>query len=284
MANRVVDCGKVDVTAFLEEAAVSFGGEEVKDFAVSKVVSESGELTEGFDAVDMSVPGYYHVTYRASHEDAVAEAVFTVVARADHNSVANGDFEAGNLAGWTVLTEGWSVVDGQAAGVISAGSYWNEALPYNQAGDYHLDGWNNGLDEGATWAVQSSNFTLAGSGYISLHMGGHAAAVHVYLADGTEIGYYKQNRFNDADFPSVGAGGSWADMGTYVMDLSAYLGQEMYLVLADEQAEGWAHAFFDEVVTYYETAPDYENNADEVPDGGTGDPVKISWQLAENSL
>lgn len=282
--NQMVDCGTVDVTAYLEGAAASYGGEDVSGLEVTRIETDGSEITEGFDAVDMSVPGYYHVTYAASHEDASVEATFTVVAMEDHNSVANGGFEAGNLAGWTVLTDGWSVVDGQAAGVISAEKYWDEALPYNQAGEYHLDGWNNGFDEGDTWAVRSTDFTLAGSGYISVRMGGHAAAVHVYLTDGTEIGYYQQNRFNDANFPSVGAGGSWADMGTYVMDLSAYLGQEMYIVLADEQADGWAHAFFDEVVTYYETVPDYENNADEVPDGATAEPVNIPWQLAENRL
>ncbi len=284
ISNKVVDCGTVDVTAYLEEAAASFGSDEVSDFAISRIVIDDTEITDGFDAVDMSAPGYYHVTYTASYEDATAEATFTVIALADRQTIANGGFESGNLAGWTVLTDGWSVVDGQAAGVISAENYWGEALPYNQAGNYHLDGWNNGLDEGATWAVQSTNFTLAGSGYISVRMGGHAAAVHVYLADGTEVGYYKQNRFNDANFPSVGAGGSWADMGTYVIDLSDYLGQELYLVLADEQVEGWAHAFFDEVVTYYESVPDYAANADVVPDGATADPVSIPWQLAENDL
>lgn len=56
----------------------------------------------------------------------------------------------------------------------------------------------------------------------------------------------------------------------------------MYILLADEQADGWAHAFFDEVVTYYETAPDYANLADTVADGGTGAEVRIPWQLAEN--
>lgn len=284
VSNKVIDCGTVDVTAYLEEAAATYGSNEVSDFTVSRIAAGDTEITDGFDAVDMSVPGYYHVTYAANYEGAAAEATFTVVALADHNTIANGGFEAGNLAGWTVLTDGWSVIDGQPAGVISAENYWGEALPYNQAGEYHLDGWNNGLDEGATWAVQSTNFTLAGSGYISVRMGGHAAAVHVYLADGTEIGCYRQNRFNDANFPSVGAGGSWADMGTYVMDLSAYIGQEMYIVLADEQVEGWAHAFFDEVVTFYETVPDYEKNADEVPDGATAEPVSIPWQLAENSL
>ena len=75
-------------------------------------------------------------------------------------------------------------------------------------------------------------------------------------------------------------------MATYVMDLSAYVGQELYLVLADEQAEGWAHAFFDEVVTYYETAPDYAAQADTVMDGATADvpaaETQIPWVLAEN--
>ncbi len=279
--NQVVDCGTVDLTAFVKDASASFGGETIGDLSISKVVFNGTESTEGFSAFDMSQPGYYHVTYGASYEGKTAEAAFTVVAMADRSSVANGGFESGDLAGWSVETEGWSVVDGQPAGVISAESYWNEALPYNQAGDYHLDGWNNGLDEGATWSVRSSNFTLAGSGFISVRMGGHAAAVHVYLADGTEVGYYQQTRFKDEGFPSV-AVGSWADMGTYVMDLSAYKGQEMYIVLADEQAEGWAHAFFDEVVTYYETAPDCAGQADTVADGGTGAEVQIPWQLAAN--
>lgn len=279
--NQVVDCGTVDLTAFIGDASAAFGSETISDLAITKVTFNGAETTSGFQAFDLTEPGYYHVTYGASYEGKTVEAVFTVVAMADRNSVANGGFEAGNLAGWTVQTDGWSVVDGQAGGVISAASYWDEALPYNQAGNYHLDGWNNGLDEGATWSVKSSNFTLAGSGFISVRMGGHAAAVHVYLADGTEVGYYQQTRFKDEGFPSV-AVGSWADMGTYVMDLSAYKGQEMYVVLADEPAEGWAHAFFDEVVTYYETAPDYANQADTVADGSTGAEIQIPWQLAEN--
>ena len=114
-------------------------------------------------------------------------------------------------------------------------------------------------------------------------MGGNAAAVHVYKADGTEIGYYKQTRFNDANFPSLAAGGSWADMGTYVIDLTAYLGEELYIVLEDEVIDGgWAHAFFDEIVTFYETAPDYAGMADTVKDGGTDATVDIPWQLAVN--
>ena len=285
VSHQVVDCGTVDLTQYLSDAKASYGGEEVTNFSISKVIFNGNEITEGFDSFDMSAPGYYNVVYSAEHEGMTAEASFTVVAQADKNSVANGDFEAGNLAGWTVLSDKWSIVEGNATGVISAVDYWGEKLPYNQGGSFHLDGWNTGIEEPEGWSIQSSNFVLGGSGFISLRMGGNAAAARVYLADGTEIGYYKQNRFNDANFPSLTDGGSWADMGTYVMDLSEHIGEEMYIVLCDEVIDGgWAHAFFDEVVTYYETAPDYATTVDTVPDGATASPVDIPWQLAENLI
>ena len=284
--HQVVDCGTVDVTAYLTAASAAYGENVINEFAISKVTFNGTEITEGFEAIDMTVPGYYYVTYGTTYEGKTVEATFTVVAMADNTTIANGSFESGNLAGWTVLADNWGMVEGQASGVISAISYWNEALPYNQEGEFHLDGWNNGIGEPEPWAIQSTNFVLSGSGFISVRMGAAAAAVKVYTADGTQIGYYKQNRFNDSGFPTVGAaGGSWADMGTYVMDLSAYLGQELYIVLCDEVIEGgWSHAFFDAVVTYYETAPDYANLFDTVAQSVTGEDVQFAWQLAENLI
>ena len=278
-ANQVVDCGTVDLTAFVADAAANYGGEEVP-VAITAV---NGEAVADASAVDMSEPGFYTVTYGAEYEGKTAEASFTVVAMADHSTIANGGFESGNLAGWTVESGNWALVEGQLPGVISAETYWGEELPYNQAGDYHLDGWNTGIGEPDGWALRSTNFVLGGSGFISVRMGGNAAVVHVFKADGTEIGLYRQTRFADQNFPSLAAGGSWADMGTYVIDLSEYIGEELYIVLEDEVIEGgWAHAFFDEVVTFYEEAPDYENTVDTVKDGNTTDTVDIPWQLAVN--
>ena len=278
-SNQVVDCGTVDLTAFVADAAAVFGSEDVP-VAITAV---NGEAVADASAVDMSEPGFYTVTYGAEYEGKTAEASFTVVAMADHSTIANGGFESGNLAGWTVESGNWALVEGQLPGVISAETYWGEELPYNQAGDYHLDGWNTGIGEPDGWALRSTNFVLGGSGFISVRMGGNAAVVHVFKADGTEIGLYRQTRFADQNFPSLAAGGSWADMGTYVIDLSEYIGEELYIVLEDEVIEGgWAHAFFDEVVTFYEEAPDYENTVDTVKDGNTTDTVDIPWQLAVN--
>jgi hypothetical protein len=93
-------------------------------------------------------------------------------------------------------------------------------------------------------------------------MGGNAAAVKVYKADGTLIGFYKANRFKDAGFPFAGTEGSWADMATYVMDLSAYIGEEIYVELHDLGGGAWAHAFFDSVNAYHATAPVAEGSFD----------------------
>lgn len=280
--NQVVDCGTIDLTPFIANAKAAFGSDDVP-VAITRVEVDGNEVAGDFGAFDMSNPGFYQVFYGAELDGKSVETAFTVVAMEDHNQIANGGFESGNLAGWTVLTEGWSVVDGQPAGVISAETYWNEELPYNQAGLYHLDGWNTGIGEPDPWAIRSTNFTLAGSGYISVRMGAAAAAVKVFKADGTLIGYYKQNHFADQNFPSLAQGGHWADMATYVMDLSDYIGEELYIELHDELIEGgWAHGFFDDVVTYYEEAPDYANLYETVRDGNQGEEVQIPWQLAEN--
>lgn len=202
-------------------------------------------------------------------------------------SLPNGDFETGDLTGWTPLTAGWGADEtGKYTGVIGDATYWNEEMPYNQGGSYHLDGWNTGIDERQTWQLKSSVFTLGGSGFITLRMGGKAAAVRVYTAaDDTLIAYYKQTRFKDANFPHVGEeGGSWADMGTYIIDLSEHLGKQLYIVLCDEKTDTWAHAFFDEVITYYETAPNADDLVDMVKDGGSDEQVAIKAVVAENRL
>lgn len=58
----------------------------------------------------------------------------------------------------------------------------------------------------------------------------------------------------------------------------------LYVELWDEGAGAWAVAFFDEVITYYETAPDYTNMYDVVAQSVTGEEVHLPWTLAVNVL
>ena len=73
-------------------------------------------------------------------------------------------------------------------------------------------------------------------------------------------------------------------MTTYVADLSAHIGKTMKLVLCDDMTGDWGHAIFDDVVTYYEIAPDAENRYDTVNNlcehGGT---YNIPWLKAVNT-
>lgn len=201
------------------------------------------------------------------------------------NEIINGDFETGDFTGWTILT------DGMNDGICADETWWGERGPYNKTGKFHLDGWKTGIDEANAWAVRSSEFTLGGSGYISVRMGGNAAAVKVYKANGELIGVYKSTHFSDVNFPFVGDGegkGSWADMRKYYIDLSAYIGEKLYIELHDTGAGAWAQAFFDESVTYYKDVPDVANGYDTVTAPVSRDEnnnlvygeVILKWRLA----
>ncbi len=199
----------------------------------------------------------------------------------------NGGFETGDFTGWT-LPEGWPVDEnGNPRGLSSDTTYWVEEMPFNQAGEYHLDSWTlmPEIPEADPWHITSSHFILGGVGYITVRMGGRTAAVKVFKADGTQIGLFRNRHFKDSGFPSVkkGVGGSWADMATFIIDLSEYIGEELYLELWDEESPGsWAVAFFDEIITLYDEIPDYKTMFDMVKDGNSTEMVPIQWQRTLN--
>ena len=200
----------------------------------------------------------------------------------------NGGFETGDFTGW-ILPEGWPTDEnGNPKGLSSEKTYWAEEMPFNQAGEYHLDSWalQPEIPEPDPWYITSSHFILGGVGYITVRMGGRTAAVKVFKADGTQIGLFRNRHFKDSGFPSVkkGVGGSWADMATFIIDLSDYIGEELYLELWDEESPGsWAVAFFDEVVTLYDEIPDYKTMFDLVKDGNSTEMVEIPWQRTLNT-
>ena len=199
----------------------------------------------------------------------------------------NGGFETGDFTGW-ILPEGWPTDEnGNPKGLSSEKTYWAEEMPFNQAGEYHLDSWalQPEIAEPDPWYITSSHFILGGVGYITVRMGGRTAAVKVFKADGTQIGLFRNRHFKDSGFPSVkkGVGGSWADMATFIIDLSEYIGEELYLELWDEEIIGsWAVAFFDEVITLYDEKPNYKENFDTMFNPAKNMDVQIKWQRTIN--
>ena len=294
--NQGVAEGTINLNSYISGVQGKMLGVDPETLVASVVRVSDGEMeyTQGFEAFAVKAGKTYTVTYRLTEpvSGKYSEATFDLVVSSS-NRVINGGFETGDLTGWT-YQEGME--NGQILGskaVISDPTWWGERIPYNQGGNYHFDGWaaTGGAREADTYTLKSSTFTLGGSGWISFKMGGNAAAVKVYKADGTQIAYYKNTAFADIGYPNLDAGCRLATMTTFVADLSGYLGEELYIELRDEGGAPWGEAFFDDIVTYYETAPDYANQYDTVQfyEGGYADGKEainydIKWVLAVNVL
>ena len=224
------------------------------------------------------------------YETLSLSATFTVEVT-DEYHIMNGGFETGSLAGWTYEQgTGNGQIAGDAA-VSNAVEWWGERMPYNKVGTYHFDGWAANATESNTYWLRSSVFTLGGSGWISFKMGGNAAVVKVFKEDGTRIGEFVNTAFADVAFPNIDEGCRLATMTTFAADLSDYLGERLYIELHDVSASGWAVAFFDDIITYYETAPDVASLSDTVQFYKKVDNVQqeeptsynIPWVIAANT-
>ncbi len=177
----------------------------------------------------------------------------------DERHILNGNFETGDLTGWTVVSG--NVHEDSA--IEREETFFDEQLPFNKEGKFHFDGWGAQYAEAETYALRSETFTLGGSGFISFKMAGRAAVLKVFKADGTQIAEYENTQFADVKYPHIDEGSRQATMVTFVADLSEYIGEKLYIEICDGKEGGnWGVAFFDDIVTYYETAPDVENSKD----------------------
>jgi len=276
----------VDIYSFMTDVTGSRSEGDLVTTGIESVVCGDKVISGDFDKVDMSQAGEYTVNYYVECEgEKVADSFIISVAKKD--DILNGGFESGNLAGWTILTP--DTLNAENA-VSSDTTFWSEEIPYNNSGVYHFNGWGAQYQESDAYALRSSNFKLTGSGFISWKMGGNAAVLKVFKADGTLIASYSNTAFADVNFPNLDEGSRLATMTTFVADLSQYKNEELYIELHDIGDPAWGVAFFDEIKVHYDTAPDLEAMSDsvqfnkKVDDTFTPTEFNIPWVMAENTV
>lgn len=144
-AGKIIDIAELiaDNTSVIK----SYSQEKVDISIDVKSISRDGEDITDELKTFLLEEGKYTVIYQLNYGEISAEKSLIINARAvdkSINDIENGGFESGDLTGWKVLNEDiWNRdSEGNFGGVISADTYWNEKLPYNQEGMYHLDGWN----------------------------------------------------------------------------------------------------------------------------------------------
>ncbi len=221
-----------------------------------RIVDNDESYYYGYIAVDDIRIGEY--------VDPQAEGVFftkvtdyeTEAAAPSIYEIANGGFESGSLAGWTI-------VEGEAfsnEGVNTESVWWNENITYSRDGDYHYGKYM----PSATGVMRSSEFVLGGSGYISYKLGGCADNGKTYLRfmvkqgdEAVEVARYSNFKFWNYQFPYVQNGMRLLNLVQYYADFSAYIGETMYIEVVDTNASGdeLGCIVLDSVQTYWEEKP-----------------------------
>jgi fructan beta-fructosidase len=162
------------------------------------------------------------------------------------NEIENPNFETGDLRGWTIK--------GNAFGVSDVTTYWGTRL-FNQEGQYHMWGFVNAGDDGQG-EMKSNLFKLGGNGTINFLVGGGKDISNLYVTlvraeDGTELAGCKSTGVDDEGYMRV----TW--------DASPYLGEIVYIKVADKRGGGFGHINVDDFQVYNVDAamPDSIQNA-----------------------
>ncbi len=197
--------------------------------------------------VDPQVEGVFFTKVTDYETEAVAPSIY---------EIANGGFELGSLAGWTI-------VEGDAfsnEGVNTESVWWNENITYSRDGNYHYGKYM----PSATGILRSSEFVLGGSGYVSYKLGGCSDNTKTYIRfmvkqgdSAIEVARYSNFKYWNYQFPYVQNGMRLLNMVQYYADLSKYIGETMYIEVVDmnTSSDELGCIVLDSVQTYWEEKP-----------------------------
>ncbi len=188
----------------------------------------------------------------------------SVIDRDNAYRLVNPSLETGDLFAWTPVTTFKAETNLQAfitSAIVSNEQIKTSALMYHGSGDYVF-----GLETSTTQqAIEermgrliSSSFILGGTGYLTFKLGAMKNADLTYLSvrratNHQELARYSNHLFNGTN-PLDGSYNGEA-LNAYRADLSAYLGETLYLEFVDIGVGAWDLITFDAIETYHVAIP-----------------------------
>lgn len=210
----------------------------------------------------------YHPSLASIPSDSyVAKNILSDLRGEEGDDILNGNFETGDLAGWTK--------EGNIGEVDASTVWWNEFYSFEKEGTYFFSGWSG--SEGDTGTLLSSPFTVNEVAKLTFRLGGakNASQCHVDLVDaesGETLARYGNPKFNDAmryrySFPGIGKenvlskdGAYLANLVPYVADLAEFKGRTLRVKLVDEASSDWGLFFADDFRAGYSSMEEIDSS------------------------
>lgn len=157
--------------------------------------------------------------------------------------------------------------------VAKVDGWFEVPMPFNQTGSYFLNADSSGVAEDCKYRFVSSEFTLSGVGLISAKLGGGTAVLQLLdsnfnVLKSTSTNASGENPILNPGFYDTGVREDSFNivvnnmrlntMSRTYLDCAEYKNTRVRVAISDDRTGGnWGLAYFDDVVTYYESLPSF---------------------------